>query len=83
VSTQRRREGFIRWCIRKLFGVRGLDRWFFWKVGVRSKALRFRCRLLGGHRYEWMKLHGGGFGHDALMCNRCHCSVKEYRSTQL
>lgn len=60
----------------------GVDRWFFWKVGVRSRALRLRCVLLGGHRHVWTELRGGGKGHDALLCRRCRCHVAGYRPTQ-
>jgi hypothetical protein len=60
---------------RRLLG----DRWFFWKVGVKSKLLRLRCVLLGGHVHEWKELRGGGAGYDALICQRCYCHIAEYR----
>lgn len=60
----------------------GVDRWFFFKVGVRSKWRRLRCVLLGGHTHEWTPLLGSGRGQDALICKRCFCHVIGYRATQ-
>lgn len=79
VKPRRFRRSPIRWAVDGLFGV---DTWFFWKTKQKSKLLRARCLLLGGHRHEWKKLHGGGAGLDALICRRCHCHIAEYRETQ-
>jgi hypothetical protein len=70
----------MKWLLRRL-SHRNRDRWFFWKVGVKSKLLRIRCVLLGGHIHEWMPMYGGGMGMDALMCQRCRCHVAEYRDS--
>jgi hypothetical protein len=70
----------IRRVVDGLFGV---DTYFFWKTRQKSKLLRLRCILLGGHKHEWTKCYGGGYGHDVLICQRCHCHTKQYRESQL
>jgi hypothetical protein len=73
-------ERVIRWCVDRVCGV---DSWFFWKTKMKSKLLRVRCLLLGGHAHEWKKLRGGGAGFDALICTRCRCHIAEYRKSHL
>lgn len=72
----------MSWLSRSVDKVFGVDRYFFWKVGMKSKLRRARCVLTGGHKHYWLKCRGGGVGWDALTCMRCHCHVAEFRKSQ-
>ena len=67
-----------RW-LRKLIGV---DRWWHWRIMMKSKLLSMRCILLGGHTHEWKKAHGGGSGYDVLICTRCVCHIAKLRNSK-